>query len=333
MTSPMPRPQIPIVPPAPGAPPSWLYMTDPVRAVAEFGLLVTALPLKQLLPAGDGHPVLVLPGLMADDTTTWVLRRILRDLGYRAHGWGLGRNLGPTAAVVTGMRERLWRLQSRYDSAVSVIGWSLGGIYARTLARENPAAVRQVITLGSPIRLAHENQSRARRVFNHYAHLHVAPRELPLESGVDALPVPATSIYSRCDGIVAWQACLDLPSARAENIAVVVSHFGFGHHPAVVWAVADRLAQPLGEWSPFRAPRALRPLYPSTSSDTSPRLDYANTLRIHLGVQHCRNALSRHENLLVRRRHVRILMAGAAWHPWARRRRVERSRMRLGPPR
>jgi hypothetical protein len=132
--------------------------------------------------------------------------------------------------------------------------------------------VRQVITLGSPIHLAHESQSRARRAFNRYAHLHVVPRELPLESGVDALPVPATSIYSQCDGIVAWQACLDPPSARAENIAVVGSHLGFGHHPAVIWAVADRLAQPRGQWAPFRPPRALRPLYPraDTPRERSP---------------------------------------------------------------
>jgi pimeloyl-ACP methyl ester carboxylesterase len=246
------------------APPSWLFVTDPARAAAEYAWLITALPLRQLLPVGDGHPVLVLPGVLADDGSTGTLRRMLRDLGYRVHGWRLGRNLGPTAATVTGLQNRLLDLRSRYDSEVSVIGWSLGGIFARTLARDNPAAVRQVITLGSPIRLAHESQSRARRAFDRYAHLHVVPRDLPLESGLEALPVPATSIYSRYDGIVAWQACLDPPSARAENIAVVSSHLGFGHHPAVIWAVADRLAQPLGQWAPFRAPAALRPLYPPT---------------------------------------------------------------------
>ena len=79
---------------------------------------------------------------------------------------------------------------------------------------------------------------------------------------MDVLPVPATSIYSRFDGIVAWQACLDPPSPRSENIAVVGSHFGYGHNPAVVWAVADRLAQPLGAWTPFQPPRALRMLFP-----------------------------------------------------------------------
>jgi pimeloyl-ACP methyl ester carboxylesterase len=262
MSSPMSQSHIPTGPVGAGAPPSWLYVTDPARAMAEFGLFIAALPLRQLLPVGDGHPVLVVPGLLADDGSTWTLRRVLRDLGYRVHGWRLGRNLGPTAATVTGLQNRLLDLKSRYDSEVSVIGWSLGGIYARTLARDSPAAVRQVITLGSPIHLAHESQSRAGRAFDRYAHLHVVPRELPLESGVDALPVPATSIYSRCDGIVAWEACLDSPSARAENIAVVGSHLGFGHHPAVIWAIADRLAQPLGEWAPFRAPLALRPLYP-----------------------------------------------------------------------
>ena len=269
MSRPMSRSQIPAGPTGAGAPPKWLYLTDPARATAEYGLLIAALPLRQLLPVGDGHPVLVLPGLLADDGSTWTLRRILRDLGYRVHGWRLGRNLGPTATTVAGMQNRLLELHSRYDSAVSVIGWSLGGIYARTLARDTPSAVRQVITLGSPIRLAHESQSRAGRAFDRYAHLHVVPRELPLECGAGALPVPATSIYSRYDGIVAWQACLDPPSARAENIAVVSSHLGFGHHPAVIWAIADRLAQPPDQWAPFRPPRALRPLYPP--ADAPPR--------------------------------------------------------------
>ena len=281
MSSPTPRPHMPTGPAGVSAPPSWLYLTDPARAAAEYGWLIAALPLRQLLPVGDRQPVLVLPGLLADDRSTWTLRRILRDLGYRVHGWRLGRNFGPTAATVTGLQNRLLDLRSRYDSAVSVIGWSLGGIYARALARDTAAAVRQVITLGSPIRLTHERQSRASRAFNRYAHLHVVPRELALES--DPLPVPATSIYSRYDGIVAWQACLDVPSAWAENIAVVGSHFGFGHHPAVIWAIADRLARPDGQWAPFRAPRVLRPLYPpvDTPPERSPRSGYGNTRRAH----------------------------------------------------
>jgi hypothetical protein len=239
-----------------------LYLSDIPRAVVEYGVLVGTLPLHRTLPVGDGHPVLVLPGLLAADGSTWTLRRILRRLGYRAHGWGLGRNIGPTAKAVAGMAARLDELHARYDAPVSIIGWSLGGIFARTLARRDPSQVRQVITLGSPFAMQHERQSRAARSFNRYSHLHVERPPLPLEAEAEALPVPATAIYSRFDGMVAWQACLQTPSARAENIAVLASHIGYGHNAAVVWAIADRLAQPAGQWAPFRPPAVLRPLYP-----------------------------------------------------------------------
>jgi pimeloyl-ACP methyl ester carboxylesterase len=259
-------PTLPTAPPhsgeQPSAPPLPLYLSDPGRAAIEFGLLLGTLPFSRALPTGDGHPVLVLPGLMAADDSTWPLRRILRRLGYRVHGWRLGRNVGPTSAAVNGMRDRLHDLHTRYDAPVSVIGWSLGGIYARGLARNFPSAVRQVITLGSPFRLTNDSQSHASRMFNRYTHLHTHRARTPLQLERDPLTVPATSIYSRYDGIVAWQACLDLSSPRAENIAVVGSHFGYGHHPAVIFAVADRLAQPLNEWEPFQPPRALRRLFP-----------------------------------------------------------------------
>ncbi len=244
------------------APNQLLYYTDPARAVVDLGLLVQASPLVVGLPRGDGHPVLVLPGLLATDSSTRVLRGVVRGLGYRAYGWRLGRNVGPTARAVHGMSERLDRLADRFGTSISLIGWSLGGIYARQLARRTPHAVRQVITLGSPIRLARREQSRADRLFRRYSHLHVETWNLPLEGGEGHLPVPATSIYSQLDGIVAWRSCLDEPGPRTENIAVLASHLGFGHHPAVIWAVADRLAQPADTWKPFRAPLLLRPCFP-----------------------------------------------------------------------
>lgn len=249
------------------APGLGLWLTDVPRAVAEYGQLMAALPLRRRLPVGDGHPVLVLPGLLAGDGTTWTLRRLLTGLGYQAHGWGLGVNIGPTPKVVAGMSALLDGLNDRYDTPVSLIGWSLGGIFARRLARHNPAAVRQVITLGSPYRMQHANQSRAARHFNLFARLHAEKHELPLAMENDPLPVPATSIYSRYDGMVAWQTCIDAPSERAENIAVLSSHIGYGHHPATIWAIADRLAQPAGTWTPFRAPAALRPLFPTPVPD------------------------------------------------------------------
>ncbi|MCV7124668.1 esterase/lipase family protein [Mycobacterium lacus] len=239
-----------------------LYLTDIPRAVAEYGQLVSVLPLRRALPVGDGHPVLVLPGLLAGDGSTWTLRRLLRRLGYRVHGWRLGLNIGPTAKAVAGMDARLEELHARYNTPVSLIGWSLGGIFARALARRHPSAVRQVITLGSPYRMQDHAQSRAGSHFNLFAPLHAERHSLPLASETEPLLVPATSIYSRYDGMVAWQTCIDTPSERAENIAVLSSHIGYGHHPATVWAIADRLAQPLGTWTPFRPPAVLRPLFP-----------------------------------------------------------------------
>src|SRR5262245_13535811 len=123
------------------------------RALAELVGFGMSLPLFRLMPAGDGHPVLVLPGFMADDASTVALRSVLWSRGYRVHRWGLGRNLGPRAVVVHGLVDRLDAIHRKSHSSVSLVGWSLGGIYARALARWRPQTVRRVITLGSPFRM------------------------------------------------------------------------------------------------------------------------------------------------------------------------------------
>jgi pimeloyl-ACP methyl ester carboxylesterase len=187
---------------------------------------------------------------------------VLRRLNYRVYGWGLGRNIGPTAECVRGLGMRVDELLERYDRPVSVIGWSLGGIFARKLGRERPAAVRQVITLATPFRIVRESQSRAQHSFRRFSHLHVEDFSIPLVSETGPLPVPATSIYSPLDGVVAWRACLDGSAPHAENVAVLASHLGMGHHPAAIYAVADRLAQPQGCWTQFRPPLALKPWFP-----------------------------------------------------------------------
>lgn len=251
--------------------PSWpLYLSEPGRAAADLGFFLAARPALQRLPRGDGHPVLVLPGLLADDASTQILRRTLRRLGYRVHGWRLGRNIGPTEECVGGMRDRVSELSDRYGRPMSLIGWSLGGIFARDIARQTPESVRQVITLGSPFRLERGTQTRATKVFDRYAHLHVEHRDFPLEADGLPLPVPATSIYSHLDGIVHWQTCLNLPGERCENIAVYGSHLGLGHHPAVIYAIADRLAQAEQTWQPFRAPMFLRPAFPRPDAPSAP---------------------------------------------------------------
>jgi pimeloyl-ACP methyl ester carboxylesterase len=247
-----------------------LYATDPARALVELLTWPLSLQLLRGAPRGSGQPVLVLPGLLAGDFSTRPLRAFLHARGFGVHGWLLGRNLGPTPAVEAGLRTRLALLAGRYDAPVAVVGWSLGGIYARAVAAERPDLVSQVITLGTPFAMVDAGQTRAQDAYNRYAHLHAPGRGLPVPAEVSGpLPVPATSIWSRHDGIVAWQASLAQASPTAENIAVHSSHLGLGHSPAVLWAVADRLAQPAGRWRPFSPPSRLRQLYPAVP-DSSP---------------------------------------------------------------
>ena len=199
------------------------------------------LPWLPLLGRGDGHRVLVLPGFSTSDRSTIPMRNALRLLGYRSHGWGLGVNRGPNRALLEAMRDRLDALYARADAPVSIIGWSLGGVYARGLARRDPTKVRQVITLGSPFR--------------------------PIESerGWAPPPVPSTAVFSRRDAVVRWQDASDEPDRRRENVEIDSSHFGLGHNPATMVVLADRLAQDIDFWRPFDPPRGLRRLFPSGS--------------------------------------------------------------------
>jgi pimeloyl-ACP methyl ester carboxylesterase len=233
------------------------------RTVAGYALFLAAEPLLSRAQSGDGHPVLVLPGFLADDATTVLLRCHLRSLGYATRGWHLGRNIGPTPAIIRGMRQSLDDLTDEHGRRVSVIGWSLGGVYARELARVAPDQIRQAVTLGSPFRLTSLGQTRTARLYARYRPRHEPRYQVPPYTVTDdPLSVPSTAIYTRGDGIVAWQTCVQPAGPLRENIEVRGSHCGLGHNPAVAYAVGDRLAQPEGAWEPFKAPRPLRYLYP-----------------------------------------------------------------------
>src|SRR5213080_4856026 len=133
-----------------GRPATGLLLTEPIRGLADLAALLLAAPALLAAPRGDGHGVLVFPGLLAGDTRTMPLRAFLRWLGYDVRGWALGRNQGPTEAVLTGLPRAVLDHAERTGRPVSLIGWSLGGIYAREMARRHPRKVRQVITMGSP---------------------------------------------------------------------------------------------------------------------------------------------------------------------------------------
>jgi len=199
-------------------PPALLFALELPRALVEFGAFCAAAPALQLAPRGDGHAVLVFPGFTATDSSTAALRTYLRTLGYDAAGWGLGRNLGPTREALQEMDGLVTRLTERHGGAVSIVGCSLGGVYARELAHRRPRDVRLVVTLGSPYQLASPRQSRTSALYDRYTHLHVPADELP-RAGRPArpLPVPATSIFTRTDGVVAPATCTEPPTERAET--------------------------------------------------------------------------------------------------------------------
>jgi pimeloyl-ACP methyl ester carboxylesterase len=240
-------------PPArsPLRPPGLGLLLAEMRGIFEFNASLMAAPLLLRAPKGDGHPVLALPGFLAGDLSMAPMRRYLMALGYDAHAWQMGRNLGGITRMRQALRERLSEIYANTHRKVSVIGWSLGGVYARDLALNAPDMVRYIVTLGSPF----ANDVRATNATRLYEALSGEvvgsdPEFLAALSG--DLPVPTTSIFSRADGVVNWHTCLLRPSATAENVEVyLASHVGLGVNPAVLWAVADRLAQHEGQFSQF----------------------------------------------------------------------------------
>lgn len=250
-------------------PPRWLLGLE-WRASLELASLPVALPwLLGQVPRGDGHSVMVLPGLLASDRSTLALRHFLKAKGYAVQGWGLGRNFGPRPAVVERMRDALAREFDRSGRRLSLIGWSLGGIFARELARHNPQAVRQVISLGSPL---YGNPAASTHAWLAYRLVSGRHRVGEHDRG-DAPPpsVPTTSIYTRSDGVVGWGCCVEHESALSDNIEINgTSHFGLGVNPLVWLALGDRLAQPENNWRHFRPQGVGRLLFPFKASQRPP---------------------------------------------------------------
>jgi pimeloyl-ACP methyl ester carboxylesterase len=242
------------------APPPLLYTClEWSRSAWELGSLYASLPLLRNAPRGDGHPVLVLPGFGGDDASTFHLRAFLADRGYTPHRWLQGRNWAQ-ARLLPRLRRRLQQLGERHGRRVSLIGWSMGGLYARELAQRDPQAVRSVITLGAPF----TGDPEAIRIG--WLYEWITGRAIADNRRYRALrrplPQPTTSIYTRSDGIVAWRRCVEGCGECCENIEVPGSHVGLGHNPLVLFAIADRLAQPAGAWKPFDRSGLRSLLYP-----------------------------------------------------------------------
>lgn len=227
-----------------------------IRGLYEY-LLAWAvnIPLHHIAPKGDGHPVLVIPGLGGADGSTHYLRGFLDDIGYEAFPWGQGRNLGPRQ----GMEELTTRLTDLVRSIsrdtggkqVSLIGWSLGGIYSREIAKLCPEVVRQVITIGTPFKSVPVDSS-VGRLYEFLSKDKNFKNAEVLEQIAQVPPVPFTSIYSKTDGVVHWTCSIEQEGDKIENIEIPgASHLGLGHNPISMYVIANRLAQSRDNWQPY----------------------------------------------------------------------------------
>jgi len=225
---------------------AWTFLgLEPMLAVFEY----TRMQLMNTvsLPPVDCHPVVIFPGLASNHNSIAPLRDFCRKLGYTAYDWGLGVNTGPQGDVdawIDDLARHVRKITAAHGERMSLVGWSLGGICAREVAKKLEGHVRQVITIGTPFGGAADQ--------NHLGWItglssgRTSRQDKELMARLRRAPeVPTTSIFSRSDGVVAWQACIhDGDQEQTEDIEVDGSHCGLGWNPEVLAIVADRLGRP-----------------------------------------------------------------------------------------
>lgn len=227
----------------PIGPPPRFHLLLEGRLAAEAWQLMVQLPLlRRQVPAGTGE-VMVLPGFMADDTATWLLRQFLGSLGYRVFGWDLGINRGPMLAYLPRLIARLLREREHGGATASLVGWSRGGVLAREVARERPDLVRSVVTLGSPVQGGVHGTRIGSWVTRASGITAEQISQILAERQRRPIRVPITAIYSRTDGVVSWQACRDEVTEGVIHEEVESSHMGLIANAGVYRLVARALAR------------------------------------------------------------------------------------------
>jgi len=219
-----------------------LALSDGPRALVDAACLGLATPvLRNMVPARGNHSVMVIPGFLGNDGGNGPLIRFLRDLGYIATGWQQGRNLGPGSFSEDSLRATMEKLVLKGNGKVSLVGHSLGGIYAREMARMEPDTIHQVITLGSPFGKGHTNASHPSRLYRRL-NPQTNPHDVEAVLSVPP-PVPTTAIYTRGDGVVNWRTSVqDGKYKHVDNIEVLGSHIGLNLNAAVWYWIAKKLA-------------------------------------------------------------------------------------------
>lgn len=227
--------------PAPvGPPPFAALLREPLGLLEPARLALRGARLARQ-PRGRGQTVVMVPGFGTTDHWLWPLGRYLSWLGYRVEGWGLGRNHGRVAQLLPRLAERVAALAARDGAPVRLVGWSLGGYLARETARDRPGDVERVITFGAPVVGGPKYTATARQYRAQGFDLDEIETAVAARAAVP-LTVPVTAIYSRRDGVVAWQACLDRDTPGVEHVEVPATHLGMGLSPEVFEVVASRLA-------------------------------------------------------------------------------------------
>ena len=227
------------------------------RGIIEYGSgLLNYTRLINLCEKGDDHPVIVFPGLAGSDLSTFFMRSFLKSIGYKSYSWGKGLNLGPRDGLDSMLNDLSDRIEEisklNNDSKVSLVGWSLGGVYARELSKIRPELTRQVITLGTPFKNLNSTSTNAEKLYE------ILSKDKSYEDPevykrIEIRPsVPFTSIYSKTDGVVLWNSSLEDLTPISENVEITgASHLGLGHNPKAMYVIADRLAQSIDDWRPF----------------------------------------------------------------------------------
>jgi len=227
-------------------PPSPSHLIREVRGLIELPRLFLRIPSLARQPRGSGEPVLVLPGYGAGDGSTMILKGYLRLLGYRARGWGLGKNHGAVGDSLPRLLRRLANFSRRSQQKVTIVGWSFGGYLARELARERPDLVSLVITLGTPVIGGPKYTVAAESYRKRGIDIEAVAAEVELRNRMGNLEIPVVAIYSRRDAMVAWQACIDNHTPNIEHVEVESTHLGFGFSADVYKVIAQRLKQSNG---------------------------------------------------------------------------------------
>ena len=230
-----------------------LSLTEGVRAMMDLSWYVPyRMFTKRADGQGDGHPVLILPGFMASDFSTIPLRSFIHKMGYKVYGWGEGRNYA-LADYVDMLTQKVDRIYQKHQEPITIIGWSLGGIYARELAKDNPDIIRQIIVMGSPFKSVNQANN-AKWMYDLLRKSKIFTDQIDQQT-LDNVPTPAnvptTAIYTKEDGVVPWELCLEDEDHWHQNIQVRGSHLGLGVNPLVLQIVADRLAYEKANWEYF----------------------------------------------------------------------------------